>query len=445
MAEQKLDFENLKDLSKENLEKIKLAKEIADSNKKNSNKFNAFLEKLAFPILLAVMSLLLQYIYTSKIQDVEQKNKIHLDIIMKQNQAHLDSIATKNEAKKDSSIQNQKAADERILDEVKSEHAKSLQALTSALQLKNGLTLEEQDYLHQLKKTQYEDSLAIIDNNRKSNLDYISRQLSEFYWPIYYRLQKNNSVYNMMSNNFIGEKIDTSIILKNHLEILDILQSKFYLAQPDSALADAIANYIKHVSVYSVLRAGNYRSYPDEYKKAYPQDFGANYPNQLFSLIQERTFRLQYTYDTSIGKINVFASHNTPHQIMQSAVKNINEDNKDSNLLDTTISIDKAWSDNNFYDTIDNNLMINFYNFSLDEKYGVFIVEPKNALGNFDKKDWRYVHLRKGDIDWIVINGINYQVQLVDLYATKVFIGKFFNKKRTTALLRIKRWSGNPS
>jgi hypothetical protein len=88
-------------------------------------------------------------------------------------------------------------------------------------------------------------------------LSFRAEQLSEFYWPIYIRLQIDNAVWERVLNsqniNRLPEDIGKPMeqfILDNHKEILKIVQSKFYLAEPTPNLERDLLNYVRHIAVY---------------------------------------------------------------------------------------------------------------------------------------------------------------------------------------------------
>jgi len=449
------DFNELSGKSKDELERIKLAREISDLDEKKKDekkdekkeaKTNFWQEKFVIPALLTILAVFLQLINTWQTRQdriAEENRQHHYDTLVAQQKATNDAIAAKQKADYDMITAKQKAEYDLVSKqndakwreaEIRQQeiYKKSFESFSSALQLKNGLTLQEQDYINQLKRTFLNDSLAREYDKSKTNLEYISTQLSEFYCPLYYRLQKNNAVYKLMSNSFIGEKIDTSVVLKNHKEILDILENKYYLARPNDSLASAITQYIKNVSIYRVIRSGNYRAFP---KNTFPQDFGAGYPDDLFKLVQERTFKLQYTYDSAVRTINPFVHFADSIRITQVDYKDAGRKNS-SMLLDTIISIRDSWTKKSYYDKVDDNLRICLSSASLDKEYAHIIIEFKNNVsGKFEENDWKHVHLRKGDIGWFEKDLVNYQIELYNIYVIKEG-----HKDRSTALLRIKRW-----
>jgi hypothetical protein len=135
--------------------------------------------------------------------------------------------------------------------------------------------------------------LSIV--KRDSRFKLYERQLSEFYWPIYIRLYNNNAVWlrliekDSLSDNIgnkIAEKIEDEVILKNHLEIENIIKSSIHIALPDKILISSIKDYLKHVEIYKAIRAV-------DIKDTFPAQFNAEYPKNFEKLIEKRTIQIQ--------------------------------------------------------------------------------------------------------------------------------------------------------
>jgi hypothetical protein len=181
-----------------------------------------------------------------------------------------------------------------------------------------------------------------IDTARQTlqkKLEFTSQQLSEFYWPIYYRLEKNQAAYKLMSNTFIGERIDTSVILPNHLEILQIIEQKIYLAQPDAVLINEIKKYVRHISMYAALRQGHYQGYPGDYS-------ADDFPLAFYNLVKSKTLQLQRHYDKLLALNSVTES---PVHLDITKIHNEEFSNQVQGLKDTTIEIKKAWNEKNYF------------------------------------------------------------------------------------------------
>jgi len=121
----------------------------------------------------------------------------------------------------------------------------------------------------------------------EKKIEFIDRQLSDFYWPVSFRLDKDNAVWVRLNEpqTPLTSKIEAGVILPNHKEIQSIIDSKSALIfnpweplQP--VLLDAIKRYERHVAVYFALRENADSRYPADLKEPWPEDF---YP-----LIQKR-------------------------------------------------------------------------------------------------------------------------------------------------------------
>lgn len=138
-----------------------------------------------------------------------------------------------------------------------------------------------------------------------ATLQRLERQLSEFYWPIYLRLQKDNTVWTRLLDKAkedenplkrIGSRIETDFILPNHSELVKIIETKIHLAEPSAALQDALLKYIDHVTVYNAAVAAGFTDLHDTEKHLMTP-----WPQDLFPLIEERTLKLQREYMESLS------------------------------------------------------------------------------------------------------------------------------------------------
>lgn len=139
-----------------------------------------------------------------------------------------------------------------------------------------------------------QEELARIKRNKK--LEILERQLSEFYWPLYLKLEKDNLIWQKVfdqENGFeegIRRRLETDFILPNHTEIMAILEGKIYLARSNSELSDEILKYIKHLAIYKAIRdAGIF--------DRDPIDFGEPFPKEIFRLVKIEKDNLQKEYD----------------------------------------------------------------------------------------------------------------------------------------------------
>ncbi len=136
----------------------------------------------------------------------------------------------------------------------------------------------------------------IIETNRDKKMLIVEKQLTQFYYPIYFKLQKDNALW-QLSPQLSGVKgalpeetntlIEKEFILKNHFEIRDIIENHIHLIEIDDQLQEGINAYLKHITVYEILRKSK------TLEKANPISFQAPFPNQFISIIKERMLKLQ--------------------------------------------------------------------------------------------------------------------------------------------------------
>jgi len=148
------------------------------------------------------------------------------------------------------------------------------------------------DYV--VSKQQERESLALY-----KRVERLERQLSEFYWPVYLRLQKDNAVWAKILDKHhgdddlrkaVGHEIEMTTILPNHDEIVNIIETKSHLAEPDEKLLGLLQQYLRHIAIYKAMRnAGCYDKDPIY--------LGEPWPAELFPIIEERTQSLQKQYE----------------------------------------------------------------------------------------------------------------------------------------------------
>ncbi|WP_020598846.1 hypothetical protein [Spirosoma panaciterrae] len=131
----------------------------------------------------------------------------------------------------------------------------------------------------------------IYNDGRKRRIQNIEEKLKFFYWPILVRLEKDNAIWETIlskkqDQNTVQYKIANSVernsILKNHQEVLDIIDNYLYLAEPDELFTAEIKKYIKNVTIYKALREAG-----EETK--FPLELGAPWPKQFFQIVKDKT------------------------------------------------------------------------------------------------------------------------------------------------------------
>jgi hypothetical protein len=134
-------------------------------------------------------------------------------------------------------------------------------------------------------------------------VEVLDLQLSEFYWPLYIRLEKNEVIWRRIldvgeqdeARRRLATEIETGVILPNHAEITAIIESRMHLAEADADFRRELLHYIHHVTLHRALRsAGDTHTFPTDYGIAWPQ--------QLFPMVKRRTDALQREYDLLIGR-----------------------------------------------------------------------------------------------------------------------------------------------
>ncbi len=146
-----------------------------------------------------------------------------------------------------------------------------------------------------------EDQIAIAQYN--AELELIERQISEFYWPIYLRLEKDNVMWKRIKSlssekNLLpeaaSEAIEKEFILKNHQEIVEIIESKIHLAENSNdskELINELLKYIKHVAIYKTIRSIK------ELQRFNPIDLNEPFPERIHPLIENKFLELQNRYE----------------------------------------------------------------------------------------------------------------------------------------------------
>lgn len=133
-----------------------------------------------------------------------------------------------------------------------------------------------------------------------TQIQFLERQLSEFFWPVLLRFDKDSSIWRRIPNlsvadnilpETIGGNIERSYLLPNHQEAVRIIESKIHLVQ-DVELVTLLQQYIKHVAVYSALRAAD--------SNLNPIDLGEPFPEKLPQKLQRKTMALQSRYNNLV-------------------------------------------------------------------------------------------------------------------------------------------------
>lgn len=133
-------------------------------------------------------------------------------------------------------------------------------------------------------------------------LEFLEKQLSQFYYPIYIRLHMDGAVWDRILDKSqggdelrrkVGEAIEKDFILPNHGEIVSIIQSNIHLAECDEASFKTLLRYVRHVSVYRAMRESGCHDRD-------PISLGEPWPADFLPLIEEMTRKLQHRYDALV-------------------------------------------------------------------------------------------------------------------------------------------------
>ena len=144
----------------------------------------------------------------------------------------------------------------------------------------------------------------ILITLRNKKIEILETKLQKFYWPILIRLEKDNAIWDKILSKRdnpeslqykLANVIEKKYVLQNHDEILEIVSSCMHLAEPDKELTDSIRKYIKNVTLYKALRdAGE--------ENVFPLELGAEWPDDLYELIKNRTEKYQKELNSKILK-----------------------------------------------------------------------------------------------------------------------------------------------
>lgn len=137
---------------------------------------------------------------------------------------------------------------------------------------------------------------------RTRQIEFKEKQLSQFYWPIHFRFAKDSAIWKIVPQlsdqatavpDKVGREIELNHLVKNHEEIVSLMEANIHLAQPDAELLRGISAYVRHVAVYSALRSTNTYNLN-------PIDVGEPFPKELIASLEARLKKLQSEYDALV-------------------------------------------------------------------------------------------------------------------------------------------------
>lgn len=145
----------------------------------------------------------------------------------------------------------------------------------------------------------------------KLRIDELERRLSQFYWPLYIRLQRDDVIWRKVffdlspwskrekpawvaelsedDQKKLAKEIEDKVLLPNHAETVTIIRSAIHLANADPVFEDMLVRYIRHADAYSSLRsAGSDLS---------PKAIGEKFPDGLTEAVRDRLTKYQKQYE----------------------------------------------------------------------------------------------------------------------------------------------------
>lgn len=140
----------------------------------------------------------------------------------------------------------------------------------------------------------------------------LERRLSEFYWPLYACLMRDNVVWPVVFYHLrprhdreqptwatrlpeearlkLSQEIEAKALLPNHIDAVGIIRSSIHLANADAEFLALLAKYIRHVDAYTSLRSAGIRD-------ADPIDVDEPFPAGLSEAVEARLQRYQAEYE----------------------------------------------------------------------------------------------------------------------------------------------------
>lgn len=141
---------------------------------------------------------------------------------------------------------------------------------------------------------------SLVQDVRERKIEHIENQLNKLYYPIFYRLQKDDALWRLSPRlshreeslpEEVNDTLETKYILKNHLEIVNIIETNSHLLHANVELQEQVQAYIKHVAIYETIHG------VDSLKDKFPEDFNSPYPHSFKKLIEAQIASLQEQYD----------------------------------------------------------------------------------------------------------------------------------------------------
>ncbi len=129
----------------------------------------------------------------------------------------------------------------------------------------------------------------------------LEQKLSQLFWPLHCRLQRGAIAWE--SENFRGHgkdkenfvsTFDQEVIIRNHEETRDIIQSNFHHFGGDRRLEAELIKLLHHIDVYLSLRSSGSQNDPISVDQPWP--------DEINGLIEENLHNLQARYDALLSR-----------------------------------------------------------------------------------------------------------------------------------------------
>jgi hypothetical protein len=177
------------------------------------------------------------------------------------------------------------------------------QLLMGVLLLLVGFLLNRAIENHKSKKAKENQEAKLRD---EKHIEFLGRQLSEFFWPLYIRLEKDRSIWRRILDinkekgsleQRLGRQIEKNVILPNHKAMIEIIETRIYLAQPKKELIEELMKYVKRATEYQALRDA------DDLSHFSMDEIGTEWLHQgLFEEIESITNTLQSRFNKLVGE-----------------------------------------------------------------------------------------------------------------------------------------------
>ena len=140
---------------------------------------------------------------------------------------------------------------------------------------------------------EFKSDLAAQRTVAEERRSFMSTQLSEFYWPLYLRLQTDTDAWIVApdASSGLGSALDDEVLRPNRKAIAKVIEEKFYLAHADAQLLEKLQRLLRHIAVSEALRAQGSKEDPCRVKKDYC------WPDDVLPAVREATLKLQKSYD----------------------------------------------------------------------------------------------------------------------------------------------------